>query len=513
MAKTVFFVSFWVIAAFFIAHAYFLQKKKTSIIDYFLAGGNLKLGSYAASLASTNLSLGNFIFVAAIWGYFYGFSALFWMFIGAILLATGFIVYAPHLKGFFENTKNTGTVHEYLAQKYSRDDSDPYKVRIRLFASVATIITLVFATALELHLGALIASGVIGGEPFLWFTALLACTATYTAFGGYRAVIFTDILQGGVLVLGSLVVVYLLFFHLNLSMPLNLLTEKYPTDAKSIFYNFEWHNIISFCVISFGWFLVTMDTWQRNSATRSIETSKVGIISGTIFLFIFMTIFALIGMYDFAFILPNFENSGNLEHSGGLNPINDLLTFSNSGTGFDQMLFGFLGISFVFAALSTADTFLNVCSYSFTGDIIVGIKGHKELGSLTEEEDKKFKAIGMRAVAVLGILVLLVWLATNYLGLLGDPLALFFIAYSTQFSLLAPVLFSIKKNVAHPIVALSSIILGMISTLAIGGFSAYMLNNEIPGALNLRADQWLALAPVIGVVAGVLPFIVSLIKK
>ena len=315
--NTTFLILFWVMVAIFVVHAYLALKKKGSIIDYFLAGGNLKLGPFSASLAATNLSLGNFIFLGAIWGYFYGFSALLWLFIGFVLLAIGFLAYAPYLKSFIEYKKNTGTVHEYIAETYTEGSSGLYKKRIRLLASFATIITLIIATALELHLGALIASNMLGGSPFLWFVGLLISIAVYSAIGGYRAVIFTDILQGALLFLGLLVIIYLLFISSDMGVSWSTVTSVYPTSADHIFSDFEWHNMLSFAVIGFGWFLVTVDTWQRNSATRSIETSKKGIISGTAILYVFIAVYALIGMYDQSYILPKAETIEGFTHSGG----------------------------------------------------------------------------------------------------------------------------------------------------------------------------------------------------
>ena len=103
----------------------------------------------------------------------------------------------------------------------------------------------------------------------------------------------------------------------------------------------------------------------------------------------------------------------------------------------------------------------------------------------------------------------------NYFNLLGDPLNLFYIAYSVQYSLLPALLFGIfykRRNVTS---AISSIIAGIIFTLFIGFyFLPKVQQGDMSDYLQLRPDQWLGLLPfLISLISAITYFIINLFNR
>lgn len=132
-------------------------RKNTSIHEYFLMGGNLKSIGFIGTMLSTNLSLGNFILISAIWGYLFGWSGMLWWTVNLVVNAIAYYWALPRFKSFIEDRSNSGSVHEYLAVNFdSREGTSSgdqvARRRLRLWASVATSICLLLATTFELHL-------------------------------------------------------------------------------------------------------------------------------------------------------------------------------------------------------------------------------------------------------------------------------------------------------------------------------------------------------------------------
>lgn len=86
--------------------AYIKSKKDvvhlTTSRDFFLHGENLSLKPFIATLVSSNISLGNMVFICAMLGYFYGWSGVFWVRTTILLLGIGFVTYGKRFKEYVE---------------------------------------------------------------------------------------------------------------------------------------------------------------------------------------------------------------------------------------------------------------------------------------------------------------------------------------------------------------------------------------------------------------------------
>src|SRR5689334_14764519 len=66
-------------------------KRSNTLTAFFLMDGRLNLSGLVGTLATTNFSLGNMIFLSLIWGYSFGFSGIFWLCIGFVIAASVYV--------------------------------------------------------------------------------------------------------------------------------------------------------------------------------------------------------------------------------------------------------------------------------------------------------------------------------------------------------------------------------------------------------------------------------------
>ncbi|MEL6543646.1 MAG: sodium/solute symporter, partial [Myxococcota bacterium] len=173
--------------------------------DLFLAGRKLRWGPIGLSLFASNISSTTLIGLAGA-AYTTGISVANYEWLAAAILA----FFAAYFVPFYIGSR-ISTVPEFLERRFSR--------KSRLYFSAMSIFTsVVVDTAGSLYAGALVLQ-VFFPELGLFTTcAILALVAgLYTAAGGLAAVVYTDMIQAVVLLVGSTLLTYLLFAEVDFS--------------------------------------------------------------------------------------------------------------------------------------------------------------------------------------------------------------------------------------------------------------------------------------------------------
>lgn len=180
-----------------------LRSQPSSLSEFFVASRNIKLPAAIATLGATEIGLITIAYNAQT-GFGAGFSAFhigIAALIGCLFVGlTGFIV-AP--------LRRTGvlTIPEFYEQRYGRD--------IRLIGGLVMVSAGVLNMGLFLKVAALyilpLLPAEIGSASIeVIMIVLIGIAVSYTAFGGMRAVIVTDILQFCLMVIGLIgIIIYL----------------------------------------------------------------------------------------------------------------------------------------------------------------------------------------------------------------------------------------------------------------------------------------------------------------
>ena len=194
-ARTFGAVAWGVLAAYFLLMAgmawYFIRKKKTAA-DYFTGGGRIPW--YVAGMSIFATMLSSVTFLAAPAQYYLSDWRYFPMTLGIFALAPLVIFcYLP----FFRQLK-VASAYAYLEQRFN--------AAVRLFASGAYVVFMVSRVAIVTLLPALALNAMTGVSIDGCILVCGAATIVYCAFGGFEAVVWSDFVQGIVLVTGALAI-------------------------------------------------------------------------------------------------------------------------------------------------------------------------------------------------------------------------------------------------------------------------------------------------------------------
>ena len=174
---------------------YFARKERTSA-DYFLASRDVGWFAIGASLFVSNISTEHFIGLAGSGastglavGHFEWLACL-------ILLILGWVFVPFYLRS------NVFTMPEFLERRFSRSCA-VYLAAISIVAYIFTKISV------HLYAAAVVLERVVGWSPLTAAIILVIATGIYTIAGGLAAVIYTDLVQTIILIIGAVILTFI----------------------------------------------------------------------------------------------------------------------------------------------------------------------------------------------------------------------------------------------------------------------------------------------------------------
>ena len=183
---------------------YFAQKEKTSS-DYFLAGRDVGWFAIGASLFVSNISTEHFIGLAGS-GASSGLAVGHFEWLACIMVLLLGWVFVP-----FYLRSNVFTMPEFLERRFNRSCA-VYLAGISILAYIFTKISV------HLYAAAIVLEKVVGWDPMTARYAaliLIVVTGIYTIAGGLAAVIYTDMVQTIILILGAVILTVIGLQHVG----------------------------------------------------------------------------------------------------------------------------------------------------------------------------------------------------------------------------------------------------------------------------------------------------------
>ncbi len=273
------------------------------------------------------------------------------------------------------------TPYEYLERRFD--------IRIRLLASTLFILWRITWMAATLYVVAMVLNVASAGSfPLIPSILVLGLLATaYTAFGGLRAVIWTDILQFFVLFGGIITFFFFLFHKIPGGLPsiLTTLSEAgklapltpTPTPLNTLGERVHWYLytdftvfaiIFSFTLDKMGNYCVDQVMVQRYLSASSLKAARRGFLLNCFAFATFFTLMTAIGLLLFTFN-THFPAPKNLR-------IDALLPYFLS----HHMPAGFIGLflaALLAAAMSSIDSGVNSCITAFFNDFYHRLRRHE----------------------------------------------------------------------------------------------------------------------------------------
>jgi solute:Na+ symporter, SSS family len=254
-------------AAIFAIGWYFSRKERTTA-GYFLAGRDVTWWAIGASLFSSNIGSEHFIGLAGS-GASVGMAPGHFEWLASLIVLLLGWVFAP-----FYLRSSVYTMPEFLERRYNRA-CRTYLATISLIAYVFTKI------AVAIFAGAIVLKAVFGWSLWKSSLALVIATGIYTVAGGLAAVIYTEVIQTVILVVGALALTWIGLDRvggwsgLQASAPPEFFHMMKPAaDA-----DFPWTGIFFGAPILGIWYWCTDQVIvQRTLSARSIEHARGGTV-------------------------------------------------------------------------------------------------------------------------------------------------------------------------------------------------------------------------------------------
>lgn len=368
-----------------LAIGFYFRKRSRNVEEYFLAGRKVGWIAIGASLFATNISSEHFLGLAGTGsksglavGHFEWLACL-------ILLLLGWVFTPFYLRsGVF-------TMPEFLEKRYSSAS--------RYYLSIVSIISYVLTKiSISLYAGGILLNAVVGWDMYTSAVVIVLITGVYTILGGLSAVIYTDLFQMFILIIGSIA---LTLIGLDKAGGWENLTMNTPKEFWSMFKDvnhpdFPWTGIIFGAPILGIWYWCT-DQYivQRVLSAKNLENAQRGTIFAG-FLKI-LPVFVLVLPGIIAFYLSNGSVSGDKAYPW---LVTNLLPTGLKGL----VIAGLLA-----ALMSSLSAMFNSTSTLLTIDIYKKIKPDAD-----EKTVVKFGRFMTAAMVLLGLL----WIP--FIGLLSD---------------------------------------------------------------------------------------------
>lgn len=272
------------------------SRKQDSLSDFFLAGRSTPAWAAMAAVVATETSAvtflaapakafspgGDFSFLQVVLGY----------------IVARFILALFFLPRFFE--REIVTIYEFVGLRFGQD--------AKRLSGIFFFVTRAMAAGVRHYAAALVLNVILGID----LTAAIIVTGlislAYCYLGGISAVIWTEVVQLAVMMIGGL----LAFFYLYGLIPggWGHIVEAASAEGKWALIHWDWSGTgqysffmgllggMCLCLASHG---ADQDLVQRLLSCRSLRSAQIAIIGSGFFVFLQFAFFLLVGVMLFAF--------------------------------------------------------------------------------------------------------------------------------------------------------------------------------------------------------------------
>ena len=261
----------WYIVILLIIGLSFSKRTKTES-ELFLAGRRLTWPAIGFSLFASNISSTTIIGLAGL-GYTYGVAASNYEWMATIILILGIFFFFPYyLK------HRVTTVPEFLEKRFNAD--------VRKYVSAFTILlSVVIDIAASLYAGSLIIQ-VFYPNVQIWQTCMLLAiiAGIYTAAGGLAAVVYTDILQSVLVLMGCFILFLAVLGQYGFSW-VEAVDHIDPQMMHMILPGHDPHlpwigTVLGLPILGFYVWIINQYIVQRILAARSLSHARWGALLG-----------------------------------------------------------------------------------------------------------------------------------------------------------------------------------------------------------------------------------------
>ncbi len=419
------------------------QSGKGFINNYFIGGRSMGGLVLAMTLIATFTSASSFIGgpgIAATKG-------LSWVYLAMIQVPTAFIILGILGKKFalISRKINAVTINDFLRSRYQSP-------AVVIFSSTCLILFFM-AQMVSQFIGGAVLFQAITGVNYLYGLLLFGVVViTYTAVGGFRAVVTTDTIQGIVMVIGSILLLFTIISQAGgidaLTAKLQVVSPHYADITAGGSITKSW--LLSFWVLIGVGVLGLPQTAVRGMGFNTTKALHQAIIYGTVTVGFLMLTMHIAGVFA-----PAIIDVQGLQSSDYLIP-KIVVSYMN------PVVAGVFIAAPLAAVMSTVSSLLILSSAALVKDLYLNYIAPENISS-SRENEKKVSTLSRTVTFIIGLIViifaasppdLIVWI--NLFAMGGLECAFF-----------APILFGLYWRHANAAGALFSSISGVAGYLII----------------------------------------------
>ncbi|MCH9022038.1 MAG: solute:sodium symporter family transporter [Planctomycetes bacterium] len=184
------------------------SRKEETTEDYFLAGRNLSWWLIGFSLIASNISTEHFVGMTGDGSGEMGMAVASYEWMASVTLVVVGLFFLPKFLG-----SGIFTIPEYLEYRYNHWARSIMAFYLMVVYALVSITVVLYSGGLALMTifgnVELFGSFQLDLTSSIWLIGILA--AVYTVYGGFKAVVWSDLIQGGALLIGGVFVMFLAF--------------------------------------------------------------------------------------------------------------------------------------------------------------------------------------------------------------------------------------------------------------------------------------------------------------
>jgi SSS family solute:Na+ symporter len=356
-----------------IAFGAYLSRRQFRREDYYIAGHDAGPWPIAISTMATQCSTNSILGAPAFVAFSAGGGLLWLQYELAVPLAM--IAVMIFLLPMFRQLRLV-SVYEYLERRFGIVTRLTLSALFQLVRAFATSVT-VYSIAIVIEL--------ITGLSFLWAVVLLgAITVIYDVLGGVRAVIYSDVLQMGVLV-----TVLLFLFALLMSQLGGVadMLAQFPESRRQAL-DFQHHGLgdghdYSFWPMLFGGFFLYVSYYgcdqsqmQRELCVRNVDDGNHSLFVNGLIRFPLVLLYCMVGVGIAVYAAREPAFIGSLSVSDA-SPNYNLAVPAFILQQLPVGLVGFAMVALFAAAMSSLDSVINSLSATTMEDFVLRFKKHR----------------------------------------------------------------------------------------------------------------------------------------
>jgi len=394
---------FIVYFALLIGMSWKLGQGQTDQADYYVSGRNMPWWAIGISTAATQTSAIGFMSIPA-------FVAMkpeggMKLLQGEFALPLSMIFVMVFLIPFFRKLELI-SVYEYLEKRF--DSSVKYLI------SGVFLFSRGLATAVALYMTAIVVSTVF--KMPLWITIMLigGITLVYDTIGGMKAVIYSDVLQLGILLMGAFLIIGYSIYEiggfgyfkevvsLKMADRLQVLDFKHTGLGDGVDFSF-WPQLIGGFFLLAAYYGCDQTQAQRGLSAKTLAGTKKALIFNGFFRFPLSLLYVFIGLAIGAYAVEHVQFAGIVNSMGTVDYMVPVFIMNTIPTGFKALIF----VAVLAAAMSSLDSALNSLSAASMEDFV---------NPLVLKDDKSEKAFLFWSKATTVIWGIIITLLAYYVG-------------------------------------------------------------------------------------------------